>query len=168
MIFAVDPSTVKVGWCVYDEDRDEVVRYGVHRVTGDTFDEKLADIVRSIRYQFEVFDGDVLAVEMPVLHSRIRNVKTVIRLAQVVGVLRYAGLCWASRTVEVLPSERCLAFGLAANTKRNHAKRMLVSLVNARFGLDLSPKEHDAADAIAVAVAADLKLRREAVLDAAS
>lgn len=163
MIFGVDPSTTRIGWCLFDNDRNEVLAYDVHKVTGKTFDHKLADIARSFDYRLEprhMMGADTFAIEVPVYH---KNVSTTIKLAQVVGVLRYAAFEWSSRTIEINPGKRLAAFGLPIKTPREQAKRRIVALVNAQFGTSLTDDEHDAADAIAVAVAAGQVLRREAM-----
>ena len=45
--------------------------------------------------------------------------------------------------------------------KRKEAKAQVLHLVNMRYGLNLTAKDHDAADAVAVALAGYCKIRRE-------
>ena len=63
--------------------------------------------------------------------------------------------------IEVIPAERLTWLGLPANLPRKMAKEQVTHLVNVRYGLELTPKDHDAADAVAVALAGYCKIRRE-------
>jgi Holliday junction resolvasome RuvABC endonuclease subunit len=111
--------------------------------------------------------GDValsaLAVETPVLHSyqRKQNVKTLIALASMLGAIRAGARWYFSQTIEILPAERLGALGLPAFMKRKPAKEAVIRNVNMIYGLDLTAKEHDAADAIAVGRAGILKANVE-------
>jgi len=76
-------------------------------------------------------------------------------------VLRVAAFDWVEQTVEINPGGRLAAFGLPVNLKRPVAKERVIAHVNQRYRLELKPREHDVADAIAVGFAATIKLARE-------
>ena len=163
MILSLDPSTTCIGWAVMSLDASIVVKYGTHRPKGDTLDKKLADAYRWMlrmvehwHYTMRRDGGAHYAFEMPIVY---RNPATTIKLAQMVGVLRVAAFEWVEQTIEINPGGRLSALGLPVNLKRAVAKERVIANVNGLYGLELKPKEHDVADAIAVGLAASNKLK---------
>ena len=168
IILGLDPSTKAIGYAVLDTDGDAVLDCGVYKPGGRSFDWTLlhADVWLN-DYCAEGFYGlqsehdiwkSATAIEMPVKH---RNVKTTITLAQLVGVLRTAAFNWMDTIIEVIPAERLTWLGLPGNLPRKMAKEQVTRLINWRYSLDLKPEDHDAADAVAVALAGWCKLRTE-------
>ena len=167
MILALDPSLSCIGWAVMPLNASAVVEYGAYRPSygspgGGNLDEKLWDAYCWLRW---LLDSEgrgenitALAFEMPVVY---RNPAITIKLAQLVGVLRVAAFDWVEQTVEINPGGRLAAFGLPVNLKRPVAKERVIAHVNQRYRLELKPREHDVADAIAVGFAATIKLARE-------
>ena len=162
MLLALDPSTTCIGWAVLTLDGERVVKYGTHRPRGDTLDEKLVDAYHWFLWLLDdgdTFLGDAVtayAFEMPIVY---RNPATTIKLAQMVGVLRVAAFQWVEQTIEINPGGRLSALGLPVNLKRAVAKERVIANVNSLYGLELKPKDEDAADAIAVGLAASNKLK---------
>jgi len=155
-LLALDPSTKVIGWAQFDGD--DLVDCGAYHVRGDNLDDKMADAAIWIDHHMGA--AYILALEMPVMW---RNVKTTVRLAQMVGALRLAAFPYARAVVEIMPGSRLLALGLRINMKRAEAKKQVVRLVNAMFSLELTAKDHDAADAVAVGLAALKKMKLEAL-----
>jgi len=157
-ILAIDPSTRCIGWCVLDTRADAIRDYGAFKPRQDVgLDDKLkechewlAELMAESRRGYDVF-----AFELPVYH---RNVKTLRTLAQFAGVLRLAARPWAEQTIEILPAERRLALGVPIAMSGARAKAHIRRLVNAIYGLELKADQHDIADAIAVAVAAQKRM----------
>ena len=102
--------------------------------------------------------ADILAVEMPVVY---KNAATTIKLAQLLGAIRWAAHHWVDRTIEIQPGQRLTALGLPLRVKRNAAKELVVHTVNALYKCKFTLNDHDIADAVAVGHAALLELRRE-------
>lgn len=163
MIVALDPSTKVIGWALMDDE--QVYDYGAIQIEGDGLDEKLDDLrckVADLMVSLFGYQDDSLelcGIEMPVLHRRHskQNVHTLKVLAQVVGAIRCTIYPWAYEVLEIIPSQRLLALGLPARMKRADAKAAVLRNVNQIYGLELSSKEHDTADAIAVGRAGLLK-----------
>ena len=105
---------------------------------------------------------EAIAFEMPVVY---RNAYTASVLAQLVGALRYVAFAWTEDTYEINPGKRLAALGLSPRMRRGEAKRAVLMLVNARFGLKLKPKDHDIADAIAVGLAAMKEMTEQRYLE---
>ena len=165
MILALDPSLSCIGWAVLTLDGERIVEYGKHRPRGDTLDEKLTDAHFWLRWMLDADSAispiygeqiTAYAFEMPIVY---RNPATTIKLAQLVGALRVAAFPWVQRTIEINPGARLSALGLPVNLKRAVAKERIIANVNATYGLELKPKEHDIADSIAIGVAASRKLK---------
>ena len=167
IILGLDPSTKAVGYAVLDTDSDAVLAHGTYKLRQDSLDHTLVDGYLWLERELDAWfttGSDLLinaiAIEMPVKH---RNVATTIKLAQMVGALRCAAFYWLETVIEVIPAERLTALGLPARMKREDAKEQVTRLVNWRYSLDLKPEDHDAADAVAVALAGYCKIRREGV-----
>ena len=158
-ILAIDPSLSCIGWAVMGADT--VYDYGILVPYGNEFDARLNSAycwADSMGRERGIHQELVTAIEIPVYY---KNAKTLRDLAQLCGALR-VGLSWHCRTIDVLPTERLSALGLPIRLRRNEAKARVLSLVNAMFELELTTKDHDIADAIAVGVAAQKKLKLEA------
>lgn len=162
-ILALDPSTVCIAHALLDTEIDHILDYGAFHPGKRDIDDILASaywwLFDLIRHHPDT--PTILAIELPVYH---KNVKTLRTLAQLTGALRVATYSWMDETIEVLPAERKTALGLPANMKAKPAKTHILRIVNAMFDLDLTADQHDIADAVAVAVAAQKKLREREML----
>jgi len=161
-ILALDPSLSCIGWALMeyapDWRRDWVTSYGVVQPCGDTLDDKLAEIGGHAERLLRGSNPDILAVEMPVVY---RNPATTVKLAQALGVIRWAAHHWTDRTIEIMPGGRLTALGLPMRMKRKDAKEMVRTLVNQVYKLELTAEQHDIADAIAVGHAAIVEIKKE-------
>jgi len=162
ILLALDPSLSAIGWCVMDTDlRDHecITAAGVFKPSGDSLDLKLTSASKWLDSLAEQYRPETIALEVPVV---AKNIRTTIKLAQLSGALRLTAFQWTERTIEVYPGGRLAGLGLPIKTKRDDAKRLVTGHVNSIYGLDLDPKrEHDIADAVAVAHAAWSMLRQE-------
>ena len=171
MILALDPSSKMVGWAVME--LNTVHGCGAFKPEGDTFDQQLAHISESVEGIGNTYFGGkgselpACAIEVPFYHPGHRNVRTVKVLAQIVGAIRLTVFPWVTQVIEVLPANRLTALGLPGNMKRDPAKAAVRRNVNAIYGLELTGKQHDIADAIAVGREGILKLQTEKLYEAA-
>ena len=157
-LLSLDPSLTRIGFCVLDLEADVITRFGTYKPRGQ-LDKKLSTAFFWLMLQFdELPPVEVCAIETPVM---ARNAATTIKLGYLGGALRLAAWAHTDRTISVLPQERLTALGLPARMKRADAKANVLRLVNARYNLELKAKDHDVADAIAVALAAARVLKLE-------
>jgi len=158
-LLALDPSTTAIGWALFDVETDALLTSGVWRPPRKAeFDERCA---AACLWLYKRLSGvDAFAYEIPVVRH---NPRTTVMLAEFSGALRSLAWVYVKRIIRVLPAERLTAFGLPWNVKRAEAKRLIVQYVNLRYGLGLTEKEHDVADAVAVGVAAMSRLKEEEI-----
>ncbi|MBN1954856.1 MAG: crossover junction endodeoxyribonuclease RuvC [Anaerolineae bacterium] len=149
-ILGLDPSTVATGWALLDDGT--VLASGVFRPEGDTLDEKLAAAHNWLWLQLLGLWPQAVAVETPFFKL---NAKTLVTLAQLGAAYRLAATMFGLPVVEVTPAVRCTAVGLGGNA----AKEQVLYTVNAVFSLDLT--DHNESDAVAIAAAAEIKLREK-------
>ena len=163
-ILAMDPSLSCIGWALMETGEDElrhlewVSSWGKAEPTGTTFDDKLASAGAIAERVLRGASADILAVEMPVVY---RNPQTTIKLAQVVGVVRWAAHHWVDRVIEIQPGGRLAALGLPVRLKRPIAKELVINVVNNLYKRTFTMEDHDIADAVAVGHAALAELRKE-------
>lgn len=161
-ILALDPSLSCVGWALMEYSLELrqawVSSSGKFEPCGKTLDDKLADAAGRAERIMHGCNPDILAIELPVVY---RNHATTIKLAQLVGAIRWAAHHWTDRTIEIQPGGRLTALGLPMKMKRDIAKELVRNTVNALYKLDIEPDDHDISDAVAVAHAAMVELQRE-------
>ncbi len=165
IILGLDASTVAIGWALLDYE--QVYLHGIKQLDGhNDFDKRLYEAGQWMEME-GIYMGvephsTIVAIEEPVLRAGGKsNPDTMRKLAYVDGALAYVALRHGLRVVRVLPGARLSALGLPIKLRRDTAKAHVLQLVNARYGLNLTPKEHDAADAIAVALAGYNVVMRE-------
>ena len=157
-LLALDPSTSCIGWALFVGE--ELDTFDSYQPQGKTFDRLIANACDWLDNLGWRLMPKIIAFELPIV---ARNIKTTITLAQLAGALRFIAFSeitnYVGTVVEVYPGSRLAALGLPIRLKRAEAKRRVVALVNARFGLNLTQKQHDIADAIAVGLAAMRQMR---------
>ena len=155
LLLALDSSTRVTGWALLDLDNlDAPLAYGVETFGGDLHERlRLAGVWLDGRLGYWS-SVTTLAIEGQVV---AKNAATTAKLAQVAGALKFVAMSHGLEVVEVAPGQRLTALGLPWMMKRAAAKAQVLALVNARFGLELTAAEHDAADALAIGLAAVAK-----------
>jgi len=156
-ILGLDPSTVATGWALLDVDDDGgecVLETGTYAPPHGDLDEMLLAAYGWCQDMMSDCQPDILAIETPFYKLNARTLST---LAALGGVLRLAATQAGLRVIAVAPSQRCTALGLPGNA----TKQQVLYTVNAIYGLNLD--DHNQADAVAIAAAAALRLRQEAL-----
>lgn len=157
LVLGLDASTTAVGWALLDTDQDLICGHGCHRPVGDSVLERIDDADTWLNSLLWIHPSAIIAVEVPVMH---KNAATMRSLSYMAGVLLLRGWQrWGA--VEILPGQRLTALGLPPRMRRDNAKSAVLRIVNALYGLRLTEADHDAADAVAIAVAAANKLKEE-------
>jgi crossover junction endodeoxyribonuclease RuvC len=167
-ILGLDPAKAATGWAVMHicGQEEGITASGVYLPA------RLASPAEMARYQQHdlvlrdqylwlrslagVHHPDLVAIETPFYHL---NVKTVVKLAQVGAVLRLAATLEKLPVVEVPPAKRCIALGLAGNVNKDQVRYT----VNAVYNLNL--RDHNEADAVAIAAAAALEWRQARMME---
>lgn len=158
-ILSLDPSLSAIGFCILDIDADAIIHHGVFKPSGSDLDSKLASAFEWLKTLFDELPPiDIFAIEIGIY---AKNVDTLRKLSYLTGVLRLAAWTYNARIIPILPQARRIAVGIPIRMKSKPAKQAIIGIVNARFGLELKPAQHDVADAIAVALAAAKKLKLE-------
>jgi Holliday junction resolvasome RuvABC endonuclease subunit len=172
-ILALDPAAI-TGWAVLEtpetDRRDErVVASDVFKPKGRTMAKRLVSAFEWCRGMISSHHADVLVIEIPYLatyHDRQgrerHNVESFRQQCRLDGVYILAAGELEVEVVEVIPAQRLTALGLPGNLCREAAKAQTLLCVNAIYGLDLD--DHNAADAVAVGVAAARMLREKAIV----
>ena len=91
--------------------------------------------------------------------KRRQNVKSLCHRARLDGAFLAAAGEAGVEVIEVIPAQRLNAVGLPGNLDRESAKAQCLFVVNAMFGMNLS--SHDAADAVAIGLAAWGKMKHD-------
>ena len=155
LLLALDSSTRVIGWALLDlSGLDKPLAYGVETFRGDLH-ERLRQAGTWLDYLLAgTFDVTTLAIEGQVV---AKNAATTAKLAQHAGALKFVAMARGLDIIEIAPGQRLTALGLPWMMGRDAAKAQVLARVNARFGLALTADEHDAADALAVGLAAVAK-----------
>ena len=155
LLLALDSSTRVIGWALLAlSDLDKPLAYGVETFGGDLH-ERLRQAGTWLDYLLAgTFDVTTLAIEGQVV---AKNAATTAKLAQVAGALKYVAMAHGLDIIEIAQGQRKTVLGLPLTLDSKSSKIQVTALVNARFGLALTADEHDAADALAVGLAAVAK-----------
>lgn len=147
VILGIDPGYAIVGYGVIDtEKNDMVLDYGaITTPKEDSMPVRLEAIDLSLKYLFEKYKPDVVAIEELFY---FKNQKTVIHVAQARGVILLACQKYCGNIFEYTPLQ--IKQALTGNGRAEKAQ--VQYMVKAILGLNSIPKPDDAADALAVAI----------------
>lgn len=147
VILGIDPGYAIVGYGIIDTSKsDMVVDYGaITTPKEDSMPVRLQAIDSSLKYLFEKYKPDVVAIEELFY---FKNQKTVIQVAQARGVIVLACQKYCGNIYEYTP----LQIKQALTGHGRAEKAQIQYMVKAILGLDSIPKPDDAADALAVAI----------------
>ena len=147
VILGIDPGYAIIGYGVIDTNaKDMVLDYGaITTPKEDTLPIRLERIEASLKYLFNKYKPDVVAIEELFY---FKNQKTVIQVAQARGVIILACQKYCGNIYEYTP----LQIKQALTGQGRAEKAQVQYMVKAILGLDSIPKPDDAADALAVAI----------------
>lgn len=147
VILGIDPGYAIIGYGVIDTNaKDMVLDYGaITTPKEDTLPIRLESIEASLKYLFDKYKPDVVAIEELFY---FKNQKTVIQVAQARGVIILACQKYCGNIYEYTP----LQIKQALTGQGRAVKAQVQYMVKAILGLDSIPKPDDAADALAVAI----------------
>lgn len=147
IVLGIDPGYAIIGYGVLDTNKSNMlVDYGaIITPKEDSMPVRLENIDKSLKYLFEKFKPDVVAIEELFY---FKNQKTVIQVAQARGVILLACQKYCGNIYEYTP----LQIKQALTGQGRAEKAQVQFMVKAILGLDKIPKPDDAADALAVAI----------------
>lgn len=147
VILGIDPGYAIVGYGIIDTNKPGlVVDYGaITTPKEDSMPIRLQAIDNSLKYLFDKFKPDVVAIEELFY---FKNQKTVIPVAEARGVIVLACQKYCGNIYEYTP----LQIKQALTGQGRAEKAQVQYMVKAILGLNSIPKPDDAADALAVAI----------------
>lgn len=147
VILGIDPGYAIIGYGIIDTNKsDMVVDYGaITTPKEDSMPVRLEAIEASLKYIFEKFKPDVVAIEELFY---FKNQKTVIQVAQARGVIVLACQKYCGNIYEYTPLQ--IKQALTGNGRAEKAQ--VQYMVKAILNLNSVPKPDDTADALAVAI----------------
>lgn len=147
IVLGIDPGYAIIGYGVLDTNKQNMLLdYGaVTTPKEDSMPIRLENIDKSLKYLFDKFKPDVVAIEELFY---FKNQKTVIQVAQARGVILLACQKYCGNIYEYTP----LQIKQALTGQGRAEKAQVQFMVKAILGLNSIPKPDDAADALAVAI----------------
>lgn len=147
IILGIDPGYAIIGYGIIDTTKQNMVLdYGaITTPKEDSMPVRLESIEGALKYLFEKYKPDVVAVEELFY---FKNQKTVIQVAQARGVIMLACQKYCGKIFEYTP----LQIKQALTGHGRAEKAQVQYMVKAILGLSSIPKPDDAADALAVAI----------------
>ena len=147
IILGIDPGYAIIGYGIIDTNKTNmVVDYGaITTPKEDSLPVRLQAIDESLKYLFDKFKPDVVAIEELFY---FKNQKTVIQVAQARGVIVLACQKYCANIYEYTP----LQIKQSITGHGRAEKGQVQYMVKAILGLSAIPKPDDAADALAVAI----------------
>lgn len=140
IVLGIDPGYAIIGYGVLDTSKSNMlVDYGaIITPKEDSMPVRLENIDKSLKYLFEKFKPDVVAIEELFY---FKNQKTVIQVAQARGVILLACQKYCGNIYEYTP----LQIKQALTGQGRAEKAQVQFMVKAILGLDKIPKPDDAA-----------------------
>lgn len=147
IVLGIDPGYAIIGYGVLDTSKQNMLLdYGaITTPKEDSMPIRLENIDKSLKYLFDKFKPDVVAIEELFY---FKNQKTVIQVAQARGVILLACQKYCGNIYEYTP----LQIKQALTGQGRAEKAQVQFMVKAILGLNSIPKPDDAADALAVAI----------------
>lgn len=147
VILGIDPGYAIIGYGIIDTSKsDMVVDYGaITTPKEDSMPVRLEEIEASLKYIFEKYKPDAVAIEELFY---FKNQKTVIQVAQARGVIVLACQKYCGNIYEYTPLQ--IKQALTGNGRAEKAQ--VQYMVKAILNLNAVPKPDDTADALAVAI----------------
>lgn len=146
-ILGIDPGLASIGWAVLEKSSEtKLLDYGCIKTSKDEdFSQRLELIFSQIKTLARKYDLRVLAVEELYF---AKNVKTAIKVAQCLGVIKLAGRELGLTVVEYTP----LNVKMTITGYGRAEKKQIEYMINQTLKLKKKITPHHAADAVAVAL----------------
>ncbi len=154
-VLGFDPGYGRLGFGVIDVVKGNAVYVGCGVLTtlaGGEPSMRLLEIVRDVRTLFEKYQPEELAIESLFFG---KSSTTALRVAEVRGVLLYLAAERGMPIVEIKPVEVKMALTGYGKAKKAQMQQMITRVLS----LKTIPQPDDAADALAIAWTAAMKLR---------
>jgi len=149
-VLGIDPGYSLVGFSIVEEEMNsyKLLKVGVVDTSDEKdFEKKLLIIFNTIDELVKEFRPEFLCIE-ELFFSK--NVKTGIKVAQTIGVIKLVALRNNIKIVEITPLE---VKKYITGTSGKHPKVQIQNLVRIILNLDDVIKPDDAADSVAIAIA---------------
>lgn len=149
-VLGIDPGYSLVGFSIVEEERNsyKLLKVGVVDTSDEKdFEKKLLIIFNTIDELVKEFRPEFLCIEELFFN---KNVKTGIKVAQTIGVIKLVALKNNINIVEITPLE---VKKYITGTSGKHPKIQIQNLVRIILNLDDVIKPDDAADSVAIAIA---------------
>jgi len=149
-VLGIDPGYSLVGFSIVEEERNsyKLLKVGVVDTSDEKdFEKKLLIIFNTIDELVKEFRPEFLCIEELFFN---KNVKTGIKVAQTIGVIKLVALKNNINIVEITPLE---VKKYITGTSGKHPKVQIQNLVRIILNLDDVIKPDDAADSVAIAIA---------------
>lgn len=141
-MLALDSSSRACGWAIFDNG--ELVTYGHYTQRGDGHGERLANFATWLQQMFEEWKPSRTIYEAP-YQGRMRNTYGILsRYVGVIEAVHYACFGREFEKEEAVPAH-LVKKAIGAQKGRDHEqnKKIVLLLVNKRFGLNLRFKGND-------------------------
>lgn len=146
-ILGIDPGLASVGWAVLTPNCPRLVASGCFQTAKVTlFCDRLAEIYTAIQNLTEKYDLGVLAIEELFF---AKNVRTAIKVAQCLGVIKLAGRQLGLEVVEYTPLNVKMTITGYGRAEKSQVQFMIAQTLGLR---NHTIKPDHAADAAAVAL----------------
>ncbi len=149
-VLGIDPGYSLVGFSVVEEKSNsyELLKVGVIDTSEEkNFEKKLLIIFEAIDDLVKEFNPEFVCIEELFFN---KNVKTGMKVAQAIGVIKLAALKRGVKVEEITPLE---VKKYITGTSGRHPKVQIQNLVRILLNLDKVIEPDDAADSVAVAIA---------------
>jgi crossover junction endodeoxyribonuclease RuvC len=149
-VLGIDPGYSLVGFSIVEEERNsyKLLKVGVVNTSDEKdFEKKLLIIFNTIDELVKEFRPEFLCIEELFFN---KNVKTGIKVAQTIGVIKLVALKNNIKIVDITPLE---VKKYITGTSGKHPKIQIQNLVRIILNLDDVIKPDDAADSVAIAIA---------------
>jgi crossover junction endodeoxyribonuclease RuvC len=149
-VLGIDPGYSLVGFSIVEEERNsyKLLKVGVVDTSDEKdFEKKLLIIFNTIDDLVKEFRPEFLCIEELFFN---KNVKTGMKVAQTIGVIKLVALKNNIKIVEITPLE---VKKYITGTSGKHPKVQIQNLVRIILNLDDVIKPDDAADSVAIAIA---------------
>ncbi len=149
-VLGIDPGYSLVGFGVVEEYKNsyKLLKAGVIDTSNEkNFEKKLLIIFDTVDKLVKEFKPEFICVEELFFN---RNVKTGIKVAQAIGVIKLVALKNGVKVIEITPLE---VKKYITGTSGKHPKVQIQNLIRIILNLDDVIKPDDAADSVAIAIA---------------
>lgn len=153
-ILGVDPGSSRVGYGLIKKEGSNLVflRAGLLKISAAEKNERLLDLEKDFSALLKKEKPDLVALEKLYF---VKNQKTALEVGQSRGVLLLTILKNKMALIEISPSEA----KLAAAGYGNASKKAVAKMVGCLLNIDTSKMIDDAADGLALAIAAVSKVK---------